>query len=1148
MKQSLSFLCDAFAEQTAFKRLCAAVENSATPVVGTSLSAVHKSVLAGALYRQTGFKIAIVTAQESEAVSMQADLEALGICTKLFPCRDFALSGALAESREYEYKRIDTLSALVDGAFEVVLMSLEALCSRTLPPDVLCGQRLTVTQGMTLSPQRLCEQLLCCGYSRCGQVEGAGQFAARGGIVDFFATDHKEPFRVEFWGDEVDSIACFDLETQRRTESLQSVQLSPAGECLCEGNALLCVLERLLKTEKNERRRAVLEADWQTLRNGGSIPADRYMPYLYPQFCSVADYLPDVLWLVSDSANVFDRFDNLTRQFQEDTVSLLENGLLSADGCRYYLDRTQLIGVLKNAVILDQFMRSSYEWPMREAVDFSVKRSTPWAGDLTVLCEDITYTAEQGGRVVILAGEEKTAGILREDLCNKGFSATCAPSPVWPTTGVVVTVGTLSSGFELSEIGLTVVTGRTGTAGTAKKVRRPKNGMAVGSLDELNPGDLVVHIAHGIGVFAGIQSLTNDGVTKDYIKIRYAGQDVLYVPVTQLDLVSRYIGADKENIRLHKLGGNEWQRTKTRVRKAVKDMAEELTALYAKRMAAPGYAFGPDTDLQNNFERRFMYEETADQLRCIAEIKADMERACPMDRLLCGDVGFGKTEVALRAAFKCICEGKQCALLVPTTILAWQHYNTALSRIGELPVTVKLLSRFVSPAATKKIIGDLAKGRVDLIIGTHRLISGDVRFKDLGLVIIDEEQRFGVAQKERLKELYPNVDVLTLSATPIPRTLNMAMTGLRDMSVIEEAPGERHPVQTYVMEQSSGILYDAIRKELRRGGQVYYLHNRVQSIGKTAARLQANLPDARLEIAHGQMSEEALSAVWKRLIEHEIDVLVCTTIIETGVDVPNVNTLIIEDADRMGLSQLHQLRGRVGRSARRAYAYFCFRPGKALNEDAAKRLEAIRQFTQFGSGFHIAMRDLEIRGAGSVLGGAQHGNMEAVGYDLYLSLLRQALEKENGENPTKEEQTEEICKVDLNIPAHIPESYIEHPASRMGIYKRIADIADDEDASDVIDELCDRFGEPPATVMGLIDIALLRNRATVYGIYEIVREGKDVALHQHTPDSRLFLKLGAVFGKRVKMHTDGTLTVRMNPGQRLSDTVAEITAALGGEK
>ena len=559
-------------------------------------------------------------------------------------------------------------------------------------------------------------------------------------------------------------------------------------------------------------------------------------------------------------------------------------------------------------------------------------------------------------------------------------------------------------------------------------------------------------------------------------------------------------------------------------------------------MAVKGYAFSPDTDLQNDFERRFEYEETDDQLRCINEIKRDMERETPMDRLLCGDVGFGKTEVALRAAFKCISEGKQCALLVPTTILAMQHYNTIIRRFGEMPVSVGLLNRFVSPKEQAKIIADLKCGRLDMVVGTHRLISKDVSFKNIGLVIIDEEQRFGVAQKEKLKEQYPFVDILTLSATPIPRTLNMALSGLRDMSSIDEAPGDRHPVQTYVLEYNLGVITDAINKEIRRGGQVYYLHNRVESIERCAGVLKAKLPDINIGIAHGQMSEDELTDVWQRLVEHEIDLLVCTTIIETGVDVPNANTLIIEEADKMGLAQLHQLRGRVGRSPRRAYAYFCFRRNVQLSDVASKRLEAIREFTEFGSGFKIAMRDLEIRGAGSILGGEQHGNMEAVGYDMYLKLLSQAVNEENGQPETEDMP----CTVDLNISAHIPESYIESLPARLGIYKRIAAIRTDDDVSDVIDELCDRFGEPPQAVMGLIDVAVLRSKAAAADICEITGNANTAILHINSIKPEAVAKLSEHFGSRFSLNAASTpvYTVRMRAGQKMSDLAAELAKAL----
>ena len=604
----------------------------------------------------------------------------------------------------------------------------------------------------------------------------------------------------------------------------------------------------------------------------------------------------------------------------------------------------------------------------------------------------------------------------------------------------------------------------------------------------------MVHTAHGIGIFQGVNKIDAHGIVKDYIKIAYAKGDVLYVPVTQLDLVAKYIGP-KENsaVKLNRLGGTEWQKSKARVKTAVRDMAKELIELYSARMNAEGYAFSPDNEWQRDFESGFEYEETEDQLRCASEIKGDMERRAPMDRLLCGDVGFGKTEVALRAAFKCVSDSKQCALLCPTTILAWQHYQTVTRRFEDYPIRIELLSRFKKPKEQEEIIKRLKRGEVDMVIGTHRLVQKDVEFRDLGLVIIDEEQRFGVAHKERFKELSKNVDVLTLSATPIPRTLNMALSGIRDLSVLEEAPQNRYPVQTYVLEYNSGIINEAIKKELRRGGQVFYLHNNVETIEAKAARIASAIPEARVGVGHGKMTEQQLSKVWRDMLEQNINVLVCTTIIETGVDVPNANTLIIENADRFGLSQLHQIRGRVGRSTRRAWAYLTFTPGKVLSDISTKRLNAIREFTEFGSGMKIAMRDLELRGAGSVLGANQHGHMEDVGYDMYLKLLDSAVKEERGE--VSSDREEKDCLVDIAIVAHIPESYIESLSLRLDVYKLIADIRNRQQASDVVDELIDRFGDVPKSVMGLIDVALIRNLAAAVGVYEIKQNDTSLLLY-----------------------------------------------------
>ena len=823
---------------------------------------------------------------------------------------------------------------------------------------------------------------------------------------------------------------------------------------------------------------------------------------------------------------------------------MLESGLLSHKSANIRLTKSELSKYVDKALFFESFGRSSYPAAPKITVDFDFKRFSPWGGNLENLIDDINGIRALSGTAVVFAGGEKAAGLLAQTLSENRVPAQYikGESTIKPG-GVFVLAGGLSSSFQLTNEKLLVITHRHISA-SSKRRKNFKPGKAIGSLDEMEKGDLVVHAMHGIGVFDGINRISRAGITKDYIKIKYAGNDVLYVPVTQLDLVSKYIGvSDEGTVKLNKLGSDRWQKTRARVRASVKDMAKQLTALYAKRMAAKGYAFSPDTDLQNDFERRFEYEETEDQLRAASEIKSDMQREAPMDRLLCGDVGFGKTEVALRAAFKCVSEGKQCAMLVPTTILSSQHYNTVIRRFGDMPVNVELLNRFVSPAKQRKTVAGIKSGRVDMVIGTHRLISKDIEFKNIGLVIIDEEQRFGVAQKEKLKEKYPFVDILTLSATPIPRTLNMAMSGLRDMSSIDEAPADRYPVQTYVLEQDNGVILSAIERELRRGGQVYYLHNRVESIENCALRIKNLVPDARIGIAHGQMSEDELSAVWQKLLEHEIDILVCTTIIETGVDVPNVNTLIIENADRMGLSGLHQLRGRVGRSPRRAYAYFCFRRGREISEVAAKRLEAIKQFTEFGSGFKIALRDLQIRGAGSILGGEQHGNMEAVGYDMYLKLLNEEVARQSGEKPP--ENTVE-CTVDLAVSAHIPEDYIESLPARLGIYKRIADITCNSDAEDVTDELCDRFGEPPAPVMGLIRIALLRNRAAANGIYEVKDTNSGISLVTENVNKDTVDRLSSAFGDSFSVSFIGSpaYVIKLKKGESADKMLAKISSVL----
>lgn len=1149
----MEFILNAVRALREYEIVKSAIEKETLPAALSGLSHIHKALLTASL-SETGQPALVVTSDEGEATRLMEDLSALGMRVLLYPARDFTFRSIAGQSREYEHLRIGTLSRMMEGDFDVVLCGVDAAIQHTLPPSELYARTFTLQSGDAISVETAVLKLISAGYVRSEQVEGPGQFALRGGILDFFTPDLPQPVRLEFWGDEIDSMGCFDPESQRRTDMLKQVHVPPAMEVLfdsLEGQA--DAIENFLHSKKKwpDQAKQKLINDIDSLRAGISVASDRYLPLAYGQPATLFDYAENAILLVSESAKIKERMRNYLWQNGEDVKVLLEEGYLCDGLCTYNMDNGELFLTLENmgALYMENFARGSYETKIKETVHFNMKQSSLWSGSLDVLLEDIGTLSDKNSRhkpaaCIILAGAKRAAEALTDDLCRHKIKAQFIEKiETLPDNGIFVTIGGLSAGFEFTETGFTLISQGKAVGNGKKRNRRRKDTKDISSLEDLKQGDYVVHAAHGIGIFEGIHQLTTEGITKDYIKIKYAGKDTLYVPVTQLDLVSKYIGPREDTgVRLHKLGGEQWQKTKTRVRAAVKDMAKQLTVLYAKRMSQKGYAFSEHTDLQNDFERRFEYEETGDQLRCADEIKGDMERQIPMDRLLCGDVGFGKTEVALRAAFKCISEGKQCALLVPTTILAWQHYQTALRRMDGLPIKIELLSRFRTASQQAETLKELRRGTVDMVIGTHRLISKDVQFRDLGVVIIDEEQRFGVAQKERLKELFPSVDVLTLSATPIPRTLNMAMSGLRDMSIIEEAPGDRHPVQTYVLEQDNSILLDAIRKEMRRGGQVYYLHNRVESIDACAARLSMKIPDCRIATAHGKMGEDELSAVWQKLLEHEIDLLVCTTIIETGVDVSNANTLIIEDADRMGLSQLHQLRGRVGRSARRAYAYLCFRRGKVLTDIATKRLDAIREYTEFGSGFKIAMRDLEIRGAGNILGGEQHGHMEAVGYDMYLRLLADAVNEEKGLPASPDIE----CTVDLRVEAHIPDEYISFLSARLGIYRRIAEIRTEDDAADVLDELIDRFGEPPAAVKGLIDVAMLRNQAAALSIYEIIQKDQSMLLYSPRIDAQITSRLIGALKSRVLVNAGQRpyLSVKMINGQKPLDTLKEVLSIM----
>ncbi len=1142
----------------AYRSVCEDLTARRTPIQLVGLSHIHKALFMVGLCRSQKRRGVVLVGDEAEASRLLEDLQALGLRARYLPARELALRQMESASREYEQMRLGVLAAMAEGGYDLVVATADAAMQYTIPPDTLLERTIELIAGAQLPVADLPAALSAAGYERCAQIEGPGQFAVRGGIVDVYPAACPAPVRLELWGDTIDSLCYFDLLTQRRTENLDAVSIPPAAEIMYDSPAELAAqIEAPATAQRGKNAPVVREAllrDVDRLRGGlhpGSV--DKYLPLIYKEKSNLFTYMRNDLLFVSEPAKVRERVRTYRWQLEQDETALLEEGLLCRALMEYAPTWEQVAVQLeqRSTVLLDAFARGGVAVRLEKMYTVDARQLPVWSGRVELLAEDLRDLLNRKMACVVLAGaEEKAAQILAEDLQKAGLPALYAKSPEAPIRGqVLVMAGGLSAGLELPEARLAVLTHGRAIKPVRRNRRRKEKGMEIHSLSELQVGDYVVHTAHGIGVYQGVHQVNVQGVVKDYIKLEYAKGDTLYVPVTQLDLVSKYIGNKEDaTVKVHRLGGQEWQKAKTRVRTAVKDIAKQLVALYSKRMSSPGFAFGPDEEWQYDFERHFEYEETEDQLRCIDEIKSDMERTVPMDRLLCGDVGFGKTEVALRAAFKCVSQSKQCAILVPTTILAFQHYNTILKRFEGFPVKVEMLSRFRTAKQQADIVRRVKSGEVDIVVGTHRLLSQDIAFRDLGLFIVDEEQRFGVVQKERIKELTPNVDVLTLSATPIPRTLNMAMSGIRDMSVIEEAPQDRRPVQTYVLEHDNGVIADAIRRELRRDGQVYYLHNRVDNIELTAAALHNRIPEARITVAHGKMNEEELSEIWRQVLEHEVAILVCTTIIETGVDIPNVNTLIIENADRYGLSQLHQLRGRVGRSSRRAYAYLTFTRGKELTDIAQKRLETMRDFTEFGAGFKIAMRDMEIRGAGNLLGAQQHGHMEAVGYDMYLKLLADAVSEEKGVTAAGSVE----CLVDLPISAHIPDSYISDNAQRLEIYRRIADIRTVEDSMDVFDELIDRFGEPPTAVQGLVDVALLRNMAAAIGVREIKQQQDSLLLYCEKLDVALGGRLTAALPGRVMISAGSkpyfAVRIDRTGGKNALDTLREALEAVQESK
>lgn len=966
-----------------------------------------------------------------------------------YPAKDLLFFQADIHGNLLIRQRMKVIKALLEEKELTVVTSIDGCMDFLESLEKIKEQLIHYESDSTVDTEQLKNQLVALGYERVGQVEMPGQFSVRGGIVDIYCLTEENPWRIELWGDEIDSIRSFDPESQRSLENLEELTIYPAVEHIGDKDMV-----SFLDYFPEERTIIFLDEPNRLTEKGGAVEEEYRQSRMHRE--------------------------------EKGSRNLPENWLCSFEQLQKELNK-------RNCISVCALEPKQAGWKVREKFYLEVKSISAYNNSFELLVKDLHQYKKQGYRIALLSGSRTRAERLAKDLQEEGLAAFYGQDydrEICPGE-IMVVYGHAKKGFEYPLIKFAVMTESDIFGQEQKKKKKKKNysGSRIQDFAELSIGDFVVHEKHGLGIYRGIEKVEVDRIVKDYIKIEYRGGSNLYIPATQLDCLQKYSGADASKVpKLNKLGTQEWNKTKSKVRGAVKNIAKELVELYAVRQEKEGYVCGPDTVWQREFEEMFPYEETEDQLSAIEDAKRDMESTRIMDRLICGDVGYGKTEVALRAAFKEVQESRQVAYLAPTTILAQQIYNTFVQRMKEFPIRVELLCRFRTPAQQKKAIEDLKKGQVDVIIGTHRILSKDVQFKNLGLLIVDEEQRFGVTHKEKIKQLKKDVDVLTLTATPIPRTLHMSLIGIRDMSVLEEPPMDRMPIQTYVMEYDEETVREAINRELRRGGQVYYVYNRVTDIADVALRIAKLVPDARVDFAHGQMSERELENVMYSFVNGDIDVLVSTTIIETGLDISNVNTMIIHDSDRYGLSQLYQLRGRIGRSNRTAYAFLMYRKNVMLKETAEKRLAAIREYTDLGSGFKIAMRDLELRGAGNLLGAQQHGHMNAVGYDLYCKMLNEAVKEAKGIHTMEDFET----SVDLNVDAYIPDSYISNEFQKLDIYKRIAGIETQQDYDDMLEELLDRFGEPGKAVLNLLAIAKLKAIAHQGYVTEIKQTGKTV--------------------------------------------------------
>lgn len=1110
-------------ESTKFKDILNSISNNRFPIEITGISDSGRSYFISGLYESETRPITIFTNSDVEAKNLYEDLSFYLPNVYYFPTREIVFYNIYAISGDLRWERLKVIREILREGKKIIVTSIESLAATYISPKLYKEYTFRLSIGDTVNLEELGRKLIQSGYERVSIVEGKGEFSIRGGILDIYSPVSSIPFRIEFFGDEIDSIRSFNTESQRSIDKFNEVEIFPAKEMvLTENNiekgyeGIKSDLEKVLvnlnkNKEAKERIQSTTLANLEALKENWSFESiDSFLPYFYEETSSFLDYMKNSLLILNDSQRCMGKLNSIYFEFTDNYTELLQRGNVLLRQSELLVDKEEINERLKSSdlIILDMINKGDKHFTSDYKDEFRQLSLSGYNGKMDLLIEEIKDKKSKGYKTIILSGTRPRGERLVETLRDREIESVYKDVVDSIQYGeVVITFGNQLKGFDYPELKLSVISDKE-VFGKSKRKGTKINKKGIGkikSFTELKPGDYVVHTNHGIGVYKGIKQLEVQGHKKDYLELSYNSGDKLYVPVEQLDLVQKYIGTEGKSPKVNKLGGNEWIKTKNKVKRAINEIAEDLVKLYAIRSTLKGHKFSKDTVWQKQFEDEFPYEETPDQVVAIEEIKEDMESGKAMDRLLCGDVGYGKTEVAIRAAFKAVMDGKQVAFLVPTTILAEQHYNNLVQRFSDFPVRIDMISRFRTSAQVKSTLKEVKAGNIDILIGTHRILQKDVQFKDLGLLVIDEEQRFGVTHKEKIKNIKKNVDVLTLTATPIPRTLHMSLTGIRDISVIETPPEERYPVQTYVVEFNDQLIADAIMREIDRGGQVYFVYNRVNSIKEMATYLAKLLPDARIGIAHGQMAERELEKVMFDFMKNEYDILVCTTIIETGLDIQNANTMIIYDADKFGLSQLYQLRGRVGRTNRIAYAYLTYRKDKVLTEVAEKRLKAIKDFTELGSGFKIAMRDLEIRGAGNIIGAAQHGHMASVGYDLYCRMLEDTVKIVRGQIDKEPFET----TVDIKVDAYIPSGYINDEVQKIEVYKKIASLDSKEGIMDIQEELEDRFSDIPPSVYNLMNIAYIKSVANKIGIVEIKEKISEIEIRF---ESRNFISQDLIRG------------------------------------